>query len=262
LKLVPISRDRHAALRVRPLASYAAYRQSSLLPVYGSELSRAAHEFPVAFIAEKEGFFPAVLLGIEPGKNLFVALDGRWLAGYVPAMIRRAPFLLARVEESGDYVLCLDEESPLLNGREGQPLFAETGEPAPLVTHVGNFLSELERSRMTTLAACAALDRHGLLTRWDLQVTRPDKTAQKIDGLFRVEEEKLQQLGAEALVELRDTGALAVAYAHLFSLSRLPVLGQLAAAFAEVENRRAPAAKAELDLDRAFGMVEDDLFQF
>lgn len=263
MKLVPISREAHSAKRVRSRASFEAFRQSGLIPLYGAELAKAAHEFPICFTRDPDGFFPAALTAVEPQKNLYVAVDGQWLAGYLPAVMRRAPFALARVEQTGNWVLCLDEENELVSDMDGNPLFAEDGTPAPLIGEMSNFLAELERNRVATIAACAALAEHGLLEPWDLKVQAEDGTTKRLEGLYSIPEPKLAAVSAEGLAALRDSGALTIAYAHLFSLAKLPVLGRLATIQAQfAAQARPPVQQPAVDLDHAFGIVGDEPFQF
>ncbi len=151
VKLVPISRETHLTKKIRSRSTCESFRQTGLMPLYGAELVKAAQEFPLCFTREPDGFFPSAILAVEAGRNLFVAVDGQWLAGYVPAVMRRAPFALARVEETGNWVLCIDEESDLISESEGNPLFTEEGAPTPLIEEMSQFLSELERNRVATL---------------------------------------------------------------------------------------------------------------
>jgi hypothetical protein len=262
VNLAPLSHEHHAALRLRPLASYDFARDSALVSLYASEVYRAAHEFPVTFSAEADGFFPAALLGLAPGQNLFVGAKGQWLSSYVPALWRRGPFRLAKVKEREEWVLCMDLDSPQLNANEGEPLFDAEGKPAPLVGKIMQFLVQLETDRAVTLAACSAMDRHGLLQPWDLQVQKTDGSTLKIDGLTKIDEGKLTALDGEALAELNQTGALALIYAHLFSLHKLPILGQLGGVHEQVAQQKKAIESGKLDLDRVFGIVEDDPFIF
>jgi hypothetical protein len=261
VKLVPVSREDHGLKKIRTPPTYAAFRPQAVISLFGAEVARAAHDFPIGFTAEKEGYFPAALTGVEPGKNLFVGLDGAWLAGYHPALLRRAPFLLARLEDSENWVLCLDEDSDLLSDKEGQPLFAEDGSPTPLVAQATEFLVELERNRVATLAACAVLDKLRLLCPWELTVEKGGATFM-IQGLYRVDQERLRLVPPDGLVELRDTGALLIAYAHQISQVNLSLLGRLTAAHDQAEAQRQALLTGSVDLDRAFGIIDDDPFQF
>jgi len=97
--IYPISQTRHAAKHWQRFSSYAFAANSAILPLVGTELAKAALAFPIALIQQGKGFVPAAVLGLEPGKNLFVAPDGRWLGSYVPSALRGYPFLLGNTED-------------------------------------------------------------------------------------------------------------------------------------------------------------------
>ncbi len=77
-----------------------------------------------------------------------------------------------------------------------------------------------------------------------------------MEGLFRIDEAALNQLPAEAPIELRNTGALLCAYCQLLSIQHLQTLGQLAAAHAQAEAKAQaslPTQNGELDLSFLYG---------
>ena len=86
---------------------------------------------------------PAAVLGVRGPENLFVAPDGTWTAKYVPAFLRRYPFVFSQAEER--LILCIDDAFPGLNreGR-GQPLFQDDGSPSPYVDGVVKFLGDYQ----------------------------------------------------------------------------------------------------------------------
>jgi hypothetical protein len=98
--------------------------------------------------------------------------------------------------------------------------------------------------------------------RWALDIAQPDGQKQRVTDLFRIDEAKIATLPGEDLVRLRDAGSLAVIYAHLLSLSKISLLARLAKIAAEREQQAATLQKGNLNLDRTFGIVEDDPFIF
>lgn len=260
--LVPVSQERHGHLRYLPLTSLQFAAGSTAISLFASELGRVAVEFPIVFTAESEGYFPAALMGFRQNQNLFVDSQGKWLASYLPAVWRRGPFRLARVKESDQWVLCLDESSPHLSRERGDPLFDEQGKPLPFLQQATQFLVQLEAERLSTLAACAELDRLGLITPWELSVVTDDGARVKLGGLFRIDEAKFQQCSGEELAVLLRTGALAMIFAHGISLQKMARLRELAEARLAALAQPKAVPPDKLDLDRVFGMVEDDPFIF
>ena len=105
----PVSLSTHANLQWQRYASYAFAKQDALVSLVAQEMARACTCLPIAFVREGDGFVPVAVQGFQPGQNLWVNPDGRWLAQYVPAAYRGYPFPLARTEQD-QWVLCVDME--------------------------------------------------------------------------------------------------------------------------------------------------------
>ncbi len=249
-KYQPVDRNNYAGKHWQRHSTYHFSAQDAVAPLVAQELPKAHISLPVAFIKVDDTFTPVAVQGLQPGQNLFVAPDGRWLAGYTPALYRVYPFRLANTED-GQQVLCVDEDSGLVgDGPEGELFFNEDGTPSPAVADVLTFLTQLEAQRQATKSNCAALQQHDLIQPWPIKI-QTGEGEQPIDGLFRIDEAALNALPADAFIELRDTGALIVAYCQLLSMQHLPALGQLTQAHAKAKAR--PGLKTtpsgELDLN-------------
>jgi len=192
--------------------------------------------------------------GLAPGRNLFVAGDGRWMGGYVPAVYRSYPFQFARTED-GRGVLCMDESSGLLtqDTSQGEPFFDDDGKLAKPVAEIMEFLSQLRAAQAETERACASLKEHALLRPWQIQLKAGAGEPRKVQGLFHVDEAALNALPATGLAALRDAGALKLAYAQLLSMQHLPMLGKLAQATGQSQSQAAGLrVTPEGDLDLEF----------
>ena len=247
-----ISRERHAALRWKRYSNYTFAAADSVVPLVAAELPKALMSLPIAFIEQGEAYVPAAVLGLQPGNNVFVTADWRWVGQYIPSAFRSYPFRLAQTED-GQQVLCVDEDSGLVSEQPaGELFFADDGQPTQAVLDVLGFLTQIERSRVATAAACAALKKHGLIRPWAITL-KTENGEQQITGLFQVDEAALNLLPGDALLELRQAGALPIAYCQLLSMQHLPLLGQLieaqtkASAQALALSQLAP--NGELDLE-------------
>ncbi|MBN9072816.1 MAG: SapC family protein [Rhizobiales bacterium] len=231
MAIIPVTREAHGARSWRRFSDYRFAAAVPLARLAGAEIAQAALSLPLVF-AEADGKpVVAALLGFRQGQNLFVGPDGRWLGRYVPAAFRGWPFQLARSGEDR-LTLCFDDASGLLAGPgEGEPFFAEDGQPGPALRQVLDFLTRTQHSQAGADAAAALLAEHGLLEPWPLKV-RDGENERPVQGLSRVSEAALNGLSAEALKALRDGSALALAYAQLLSMGNIGLLGQLAAAHA------------------------------
>lgn len=246
--IYPVSVSRHGTRRWLRYSSYSFAAQDAVCPLVVQELSRAVMSLPVAFVESGDDFLLVAVQGLQPGRNLFVAPDGRWLGAYVPALYRGYPFVLASAED-GQQVLCIDEESGLLVDAGGEPLFDEEGKPVKALADVLAFLGQVAGNRQLTQRACALLQEHGLIQPWSIQV-QVGEGEKTLTGLFRIDEAALNALSADALLVLRDAGALSLAYCQLLSQQHLSSLGQLAQAHARLAlQTTAPQPAAEIDLE-------------
>ncbi len=249
-----ISRERHAHQRWQHSSDYAFAAADAVVALAAAELPKAAMVLPIAFIERDDGFVPVAVLGLQPGRNLFVAPDGRWIGKYIPTALLTYPFRLVN-SEPGQQVLCMDEESGLVTGGPtGKRFFANDGQPSPALQEVLNTLSQIEQNRCATVAACAVLQKHRLIRPWSVNLKTDAGAQQEVTGLFKVDETALNQLTPEALHEVRQAGALSLAYCQLLSMQHLPLLGELAetlakaAAQLQVVQSIAPGSELGLEL--------------
>lgn len=251
-----VSRERHGQKGWLRYTSYAFAMRETVLPLTLAELPKAMMSLPIAFVDQGGAFQPVAVMGLQPAQNLFVAPDGRWIHGYIPAACRGYPFRIGHTPEGGQ-VLCFDEDSGLLvDLPSGEPFFVEDGSPAPGVAQVMEFLVATEQSRAQTAAAVAVLGEKKLLKALPL-VLRTDAGEKSVEGLFQIDEQALNALTAEDLAAVRDAGGLVVAYCQLLSLQHLPVLGQLAEAQA-----KAAAAQLATAVPAVDALVAGDTLNF
>ncbi|HYD26549.1 SapC family protein [Brevundimonas sp.] len=218
----PLSLEAHGTLGVEGVEQpYAFVASTNIVPVTVTEFAPAALTYPVIFVGEAKQ--PVAVMGLRQGENLFVSDAGAFRAeAYIPAYVRRYPFVFANDEVQKRLILCVDRDAPFIKEGGANPLFVD-GQPSPYTQQAMEFCNNFEQERLRTEAFVK------LLTDLDLLETReavftprnPDGAAgtpQKIAEYFAVSEDKLKALPADKLAELRDNGALGQIYAHLVSL--------------------------------------------
>lgn len=247
--LQPLSRSAFGRLRWKRYGDYRFTASDALCPLVAHELSKAALALPIAFVPQGQTYTPAAVQGLASGQNLYVHPDGRWLTTYIPAAYRSHPFRMAQTPD-GQEVLCVDTDSGLISETEGDAFFTDSGEPSPELVKVIDFFQQIAANRQATQAACGVLQSHGLIQPWPIMLKgeQGDKTVQ---GLYRIDEARLNALSAPALKEIQAAGALAMAYSQLLSMQHLPTLGQLAALHAQAQSQQTlpTSANGELDLE-------------
>jgi hypothetical protein len=214
---VPLSTHRHAEWRLKPgNLDFAA--QCTALPVVTDEFAPASRSYPLLFSAQDA--MPLVLLGLER-RNLFVE-DGEWAQDhYVPAYVRRYPFVFVRTPDPEGYALAIDADSGRVveAGDEGVALF-DGDQPSTLTRQALEFCSRFTGEHLATQAFSQALKSNGLLASRDASVTMPGGRRLNVTGFDVVDAEKFSALPEEVVVEWHRKGWLALVHFHMASLSR------------------------------------------
>lgn len=218
----PLSLEAHGTLGVDAVAKpYAFVAKSHLVPITVTEFAPGALSYPIIFVGEAKQ--PVAVMGLRDGENLFVSDDGEFRPeAYIPAYVRRYPFVFANDAEQQRLILCIDREASFLKEGGATPLFAGA-EPSDYTKQAMEFCNNFEQERLRTEAFVKVLTEMDLFEVKEAVFTprNPDGSAgqpQKIAEYFSVSEDKLKGLSAKKFAELRDNGALGQIYAHLVSL--------------------------------------------
>lgn len=220
----PVDSTADAAVRLTGHQTYefSSDQTSALLGL--SEIFSSAKDFPVLFAEIETGTAPVALLGL-PGQGNTAVQNDVWTAKYIPAVFRTYPFLLAQTDEAGErFAICLERTAPHIakEGEEGEPLFTEEGEPSPLMERAKAMLQTLHSDQVRGLALGKLLKEQELLSPFAIAVTQDNQQKTlPLEGLFFIEEKKLNNLSDEDFCELRSVGALPAIYAHLLSLTNV-----------------------------------------
>lgn len=228
MTLHPITAERYSKKRWIRYTNYKFAAEDAVAPLVVQELSKAVMHLPICFIPDGESFLLAAVQGLQPGKNLCVSPDGRWLVGYTPAAYRAYPFAVAKAQDETQ-LICFDEDSGLLDDENGELFYEEDGQLAQGINNVVSFLTEVTKNRLITVRICAALQEHNLIQPWPVKI-QAENGEHTVNGLYQVDEAALNDLSIEAFDQLRKAGAIPVAYCQLLSMQHLQRLGELAKA--------------------------------
>ena len=220
----PLNREQHGKLGlVHKEKPYSFAINGSAVPLAVTEFAPAGLSYPIIFAGDDR--VPLAVMGLNSGENLFVQADGGFEPGaYIPAYIRRYPFVLANDESADRLIVCIDRGSSLLAEDGATKLFNDKGEPTEYTQNCIKFCDDFEIERRRTDSFIQLLKDNDLF-----ELKKAIFTPQNADGsagepqtvaeYFGVSEEKLNALSAEKTKELQASGALAQIYAHLVSLA-------------------------------------------
>ena len=116
---VPVSRANHHDLSAEVGGDFSFSRAVNSVPLMAVEFPVAAPEYAIVFAGNDTAIMPAVILGLRDNENLYLNGKGGWGARYIPAFIRRYPFVFSSPDEGKNFTLCIDERFPGFN-REGR----------------------------------------------------------------------------------------------------------------------------------------------
>lgn len=240
---VPVSKTRHAKWSVEVGGDYAFSRKVNSVPLAAVEFPAAAAEYAIVFAGSAEGVTPVVILGIREQENLYLGPLGGWQAKYIPAFLRRYPFVFSTPDQGKTFVLCVDEGFPGFNqdGR-GEKLFTDEGKASPYMDNVLKFLQSYQAEFRRTEQFCRRLLELNLLEPMRAQMTLDSGEKFALTGFMAVNRARLKTLSGEKLAEMARTDELELVYAHLHSMRNFVAMRERFAAPAV----KLPVAEAEV----------------
>ncbi len=221
----PLDSQKHRHLKINTQAASLAFaKTTNSVPLAVVEFGPAALEYPIVFAGPNvETLMPAALLGVRDRENLFVGSDGKWQGRYVPAFIRRYPFVLGQAKPD-NFTVMIDTQSPLLQPDQGEALFTEQGEQTAYFKEVVKFLADYQAQMQRTQLLMQELRRLNLLVSKSLQVKDQSGKTFNLTGFWTVDEEKLRSLPEADAAAMLKNGMLGSIYAHLLSLANVVAL--------------------------------------
>lgn len=218
--LVPLNSAEHASWRSRPTDKATWLVGQHAVPLTVEEFPLAQRHYPIIFSAGPDPV-PLALMGMNEGVNVFVDEDGTVNSPvYVPAYVRRYPFMLARLRsDSEDLSLCFDPTSELLGEFEDGAALFEGSEPSEACKASLQFCEQFEIAAKKTANFVADLKKHELLMDGEVNL-QLDGMEQPFNyrGFGMVDEAKLREVRGDVLRGWNQNGMLPLIYAHLFSL--------------------------------------------
>lgn len=211
-----------------PLADFGFARATNSVVISAVEFPHIVRSYPIVFTTAEPRAAIAIL-GLEAKENLFVTADGNWQPNtYIPAYVRRYPFILMEQPEKNEFVLCIDEDAGVLTNSDDRPLFKDDA-PTQLIQDALTFCREFQEQTAITSAFVTALVEHDLLTRNEARVTLNSGKQMTLRDFSVIDEAKFNALPDEVFLDWRRRGWLHLVYVHLLSMGNWSNLVELAA---------------------------------
>lgn len=199
--------------------------------VFPSEFCQLQREYPLFFIKNGETghFEPVAMLGFSADENLYLHAHG-WDADYVPLSVQRQPFLIGFQTQEVDGapaqvpVVHIDLDHPSVSESDGEPLFLPHGGLSPYLERMETILAAVHQGHEANQALSQVFVGLELIESVKVEARLEDGTTTALEGLYKINEDKLQALNANALEVLHQKGYLRNAYLMLASLQNMPRL--------------------------------------
>ncbi|WOE76384.1 SapC family protein [Alterisphingorhabdus coralli] len=220
-ELVPLNSNDHAKWKVRGLDNAEFLKDVHAIPLTVEEFPQAQRNYPIIFTVG-DNPVPLALMGLNEGVNVYMNDDGKMKNPvYVPAYIRRYPFLLAKLRpDSQELSLCFDPSSGAVGDfKDGDDLFDKDGKVTETTQNILKFCEQFEEAGARTGAFMTELKKLDLLMDGEVSITQSGNDKPFLyRGFQMVNEEKLRDLRGDELRKLAQNGMLPLIHAHLFSL--------------------------------------------
>lgn len=218
--LIPLNSNEHGTWKSRMLENAKFMEGQHAIPLTIEEFVPASRNYPIIFSASDDPV-PLVLMGMNEGVNTFMDENGKFTGPvYVPAYVRRYPFLLAKLRPDTDELsLCFDPTAEALGDfKEGNALF-EDGQASETTKAILKFCEDFENAGAQTHAFVEELKKLDILMDGEVSIQQEGQEQPFVyRGFKMVDEQKLRELRGDALRKISQNGILALIYAHLFSL--------------------------------------------
>ena len=218
--LVPLNSRDHADWRSRSTDKAHWLVGQHAVPLTVEEFPQAQRHFPIVFSSGDEPV-PLALMGLNEGVNVFIDAEGKLTETvYVPAYVRRYPFLLAKLTpDAQELSLCFDPTSELIGSFDEGAVLFEGEEPSATTKGMLGFCEQFEQAGARTGAFLAELKKHDLLMDGEVAIAQdPNQQPFVYRGFQMINQEKLRELRGDVLRSWNQNGMLALVFAHLMSL--------------------------------------------
>jgi len=221
--LMPLNSKDHANYRSRPMTKAPWLAKQHAIPLTVDEFVHAQRDMPIVFSTGPDAV-PLALMGLNDGVNTFCDDEGTVTEQvYIPAYVRRYPFMLARLNQnSDDLSLCFDPTAENIGEFEdGQPLF-EDGQPSEGTKEILNFCEQFEHAGQRTQNFMKELKDHDLLMEGEVAITEQGNDKPFVyRGFQMINQEKLRELRGDQLRKWTENGLLPLIWAQIFSMDMM-----------------------------------------
>ena len=213
---VPLDASRHGSLSLKKNFGLSFTKGINAVPINLIEMPQICHTYPIAFSPDATAT-PVAILGLRDNENLYLNADNQWMAdAYIPAYIRRYPFIFSEMPGSDQLTLCIDLDDTTTEDN-GEQKFFDGEKPSALSQNALEFCKSYHSAAKQTMEFGKALHDADLLVTRQAEISTPQGRKINFSGFRIIDEQKLADMPDATFLEWRKRGYLPFIYAHLFS---------------------------------------------
>jgi hypothetical protein len=215
MKLEALNSDRHKAVRMKPIAG----EHPVFVGILLNEFPAAAALCPIFFSknAETGQFYAGAMFGVRPGELLVDgAASGKAL--FHPLELQRQGFYIS--EEN----IAIDVEHPRFGEGASIALFDDEGKPTDDMRRIQSALGQMQAGVDATNDFIRELLALKLIEPIDIKLSFDDGESLRLDGLYTVSRDGLNELDDGQIAALFRKGYLQAGFCMALSLNQVGAL--------------------------------------
>jgi len=224
----PINSIAHLKCGIKELSTFAYAKEMIHAPITVAEFYESCKDYPIVFAKDaSESWSALALIGYKEKENLFIDEKGAWEKNrYVPAFIRRYPFIFVAQPNTDELslafdVTCKEEKCTVMERR----FFDDEAKATPFLQTIMSFLTQFQNDAKATAEFIKQLDDWELLEARMANIVTPTGETFTLNGFYVINEEKLRHLAKKKKEEIYAKNAIPLITAHLISLSNIQRMG-------------------------------------
>ena len=213
---VPLDAARHGSLSLKKNFGLGFTKGINAVPINLIEMPQICHTYPIAFSPDATAT-PVAILGLRDNENLYLNNKDEWISdAYIPAYIRRYPFIFSEVPNGDQLTLCIDLDETTTE-ENGDQKFFDADKPSALAQNALEFCKSYHSAAKQTMEFSRALHDADLLVTRQAEISTPAGRKINFSGFRIIDEKKLAEMDDAFFLAWRKKGWLPFVYAHLFS---------------------------------------------